>query len=525
MSYADLVAAATVGVGRRPELVTSLAGPAAAHAGVLSAADPAASVLDAAALLTVARRAGWQPETGVSYPGPAAADGALELPPRAAALLGRTAEADAGVLTDLLTAAGTAGYRAPAPLLPALLDAAVRDRTLRPAVADVLGQRGRWLAAHRADWQRVVAGVARPDPADGPDAWQTGRRDERIGYLAALRDTDPAAARELLHAGWGSETGDDRAQLLPVLARGLSAADEEFLEMALDDRKGAVRAAALRLLARLPRSAWSGRVTERAWPLLRLEGTGPDRALVASLPGGPDPAAARDGVGGQPPPPGISTAAWQLTQVISVVPLGQWASRFGLDPAEIVALPVAGDLASHVHAGWRLAAVRQASPDWAAALLTAGARHPQTLRAGSRPLAAWPADEQLVAVLPRATRATRVARLLSRTTITPAALAELTACPGPWPVSLAEVVVSLLRAAVTTAPGSPAAESTWAGTRWAGELATAAARNLPATGGIDYAAALNRLAEASSCPPPWPVVLHRIASTIALRRAFLEEIH
>jgi hypothetical protein len=91
-------------------------------------------------------------------------------------------------------------------------------------------------------------------------------------------------------------------------------------------------------------------------------------------------------------------------------------------------------------------------------------------------------------------------------------------------VSLAEVVVSMLRTVVTAAPGSPAAQSSWAGTRWASELATAAARNLPATGGFDYAAALNRLAQAGSCPPPWPVVLHRMAGTIALRRAFLEEI-
>ncbi len=110
-----------------------------------------------------------------------------------------------------------------------------------------------------------------------------------------------------------------------------------------------------------------------------------------------------------------------------------------------MALPVSGDLASHVHAGWRLAAVHQASPDWAAALLTSGTRHPQTLRASSRPAAAWPADDQLAAVLPPAARAARVAALLSRTTVTPAALAELAACPGPWPVSLAEVVVSMLR--------------------------------------------------------------------------------
>ena len=151
----------------------------------------------------------------------------------------------------------------------------MRDRALRPAVAGVLGHRGRWLAAHRADWQRVVAGAAGPDPADGPDVWHTGSRAERAGYLAALRDTDPAAARDLLAAGWASETGDDRAELLPVLARGLSAADEEFLEAALDDRKGAVRTAAVRLLARLPGSAWCRRAAERAGPLLQLAGSAP----------------------------------------------------------------------------------------------------------------------------------------------------------------------------------------------------------------------------------------------------------
>jgi hypothetical protein len=523
LGYDDLVAAATVGVARRPLPVTGLAGPAAGHAGVLDSDDPAASVLDAAALLTVARRAGWQPEPEVSCPEPAAADSTPELPARAAVLLGQAREADTALLADLLTAAGAAGYRAPAPLLPALLDAAVRDRALRPAVAGVLGRRGRWLAAHRADWQRVADGAPVPDPADGPDAWQTGSRAERTGYLTTLRDRDPAAARELLAAGWASETGDGRAELLRVLARGLSAADEEFLEAALDDRKGAVRAAAVRLLARLPGSAWCRRATARAVPLLELAGA-PRHTLVASLPGGPDPAAARDGVGGQPRPPGISGAGWQLTELIAAVPLAEWAGRFGLDPVEIVALPVSGDLGSHVHAGWRLAAVRQASPEWAAALLMSGSRHPQTLRAGSRPPAAWPADDQLAAVLPPAARAARVAALLSRTAVTPGALAELVACPGPWPAALAEVVVSMLRAVVTTAPGSPGAQSSWAGSRWAGELASAAARNLPATGRFDYAAALNRLAEVDPCPPPWPVVLHRIAGTIALRRAFFEEI-
>jgi len=536
--YDDLVAAATVGVGRRPQPVTGLAGPAAAHADVLARDDPAASVLDAAALLTVARRAGVRPATGVSGRDPATEDAAPELPARAARLLGQVRDVDAGLLADLLAAAGTAGYRAPAPLLPGLLDAAVHDLALRPAVAAVLGHRGRWLAAHRADWQRV-ADVAAPPVTGDPGVWQTGRRAERRGYLAALRADDPAAGRELLAAGWAAETGDDRAELLTVLARGLSAADEEFLETALDDRKAAVRAAAAALLARMPGSAWQCRAAGRARPLLQMAGHPERRELAARLPGGLDPAASRDGIGGPRPAPGISAGTWLLTELVAAVPLGEWTARFGLSPGQIVVLPVTGDLATAVHAGWRLAATRQASPDWAAALLAAGPRHPQTRHASRRPRAAWPADDQLAAVLPPAARAARAAALLSRTAITPAALTELTACPGPWPPALAEVVLSMLHSLVTQAPGAADAQPSWAAPRsatprsatprsatprWAGQLAATAARRLPATGGIDYAAALTRLAGASPCPPPWPAVLHRMASTIALRRAFLEEI-
>src|SRR5215472_6495980 len=126
MSYADLVAAATVGLARRPVLVTGLAGPAAAHAGVLDRDDPAAAVLDAAALLVSARRAGVLPMEGVTRPAPAGPDTAPELPAPATRALAMAWGADPAMLADLLTVAAGRGYRAPAPLLPALLDAAVK---------------------------------------------------------------------------------------------------------------------------------------------------------------------------------------------------------------------------------------------------------------------------------------------------------------------------------------------------------------------------------------------------------------
>src|SRR6202035_4931678 len=86
LSYDDLVAAATVAITRRTLAVTGLGGAAAGYDGVLDAGDPAAALLDAAALLTVARRAGVQPRRGVTVPAPPP-DSARALSPRAVELL------------------------------------------------------------------------------------------------------------------------------------------------------------------------------------------------------------------------------------------------------------------------------------------------------------------------------------------------------------------------------------------------------------------------------------------------------
>ncbi len=518
VSYDDLVAAATVGLSRRPLHITGLSGAAGQHAGVLDAGDDAAALLDAAALMVAARRAGARPAPGVACPAPAAADTAPELPARAADLLERAQGGDRGLLADLLAAAAGRGYRAPAPLLPALLDAAVRDVELRPAVAAVLGARGRWLAGHRGDWQRV-AGADASAPAgsgtasDDPAIWETGRRDERRGYLAALRNRDPAAAAGLLTAGWSRETGDDRADLLGVLARGLSAADEEFLETVLDDRKAAVRAAARRLLARLPGSALTRRAAERAAPLLRLEG----RRLVATVPGAPDAAAIRDGIDARSRSSRIGTGAWLLIQMISAAPLAGWVDGLGLDPGQLVSLPVAGDLRVDVHAGWRLAAIDQASSPWAEALLAV----PGPGRALNRPSDTWPRDYQLAAVLSPAARAARAEALLADGATNFHALAEVSGCPGPWPDSLADLVIAALRRVVILAARHDASAGP---SRWREELAVAAGRGLPVTGPTDYAAAVRRLTQIDNCPAYCSAALRRAADTIAVRRAFLEEI-
>lgn len=577
-SYDELVTVATVGLSRRQLPLAAATGPRARDGeghddGEAIAGDAADALLEAAARWTVARRAGLRPASGIAAPPPMPDDRAAELPARAGHLL-RRVTSDPELLADLLMVAAEAGFRAPAPLLPALLDAAVRSVALRPAVTATLGSRGRWLAAQRGDWRRIVEagggtgasdtaasgiaasplepGMTALDPAgqpacDDPRAWETGTRAQRVAYLTSLRAREPLAARELLAAGWSRETAEERGQLLAVLSRGLSGADEAFLEGVLDDRASWVRAAARRLLGQLPGSAFNQRAAWRASQVLRLRGDERGRWLEARLPEGaaaPADDLARDGITTSSPGPGIGGAAWLLTQLIAAVPLDEWTRRWSLDAPQIASLPIEGGLDAEVYAGWRLAAVSQRDPGWAAALLSGTA----PLLAPDRPEAAWPGNHALAAVLDPVTRAALAPGVIARITRAAnataagrqagragnraasssaasssaasnsgashsgaaAVIAELYAWPGPWPDALADLVMGMV-ASNLSAQGA---------VRSIQGLLGAAARNMPVTGPRDYAAELTRLAQSPVCAFPWLSVLRRTADTLTLRRAF-----
>lgn len=170
MNFDDLVTAATVGVSRKPL-------PPGVSPDSPDADDPAAALLDAAALQTVARRAGYQPPRGVTVAVPPAAGQAPVFSARAARALREACgwqagrfPADSRLLPDLLRAAADAGYAAYPTLLPALLNAATRRTALRGPVAAVLGRRGRWLARHRPDWKWVTAEPGEPGDPEIPTA-------------------------------------------------------------------------------------------------------------------------------------------------------------------------------------------------------------------------------------------------------------------------------------------------------------------------------------------------------------------
>lgn len=380
-TWQDLVTASLIGTERTAVPPTRIPGlPTLADV----AEDPAAILLDRAALLTAARRAGRPPEHAELLPA-AEPDPAPVVSPAAARRLARMLSGEyPDLLTEWLTAAVTRGLKAPAQLLPALLDRARRvsptDPELRRLVAEAGGSRARWLAGLNPDWKFVTA-----DTLTGDDAWRLGDASQRRGYLAALRARDPDAARELIAGSWDA-AGAERVMFLSVLAdesaaskgskgstgsKGLSLADEPLLEAALGDRAEEVRGWAAYLLASLPRSALGQRMAERARRCLRLDQGIRGTRLLASPPGECDAAMRRDGIT-PGPGPGRSQLADRtrlMLEVLARTPLRTWTDEFRMTPARIIAVR-SGDWAPVLFAGWSRAAIVQQDQDWMAALIT-----------------------------------------------------------------------------------------------------------------------------------------------------------
>lgn len=330
------------------------------------AQSPEQSLLATAAALDLLHRAGTIPQTLDAPPNPAPPDSLPPLSPASASHLRILLDGNhEGVLPEFLTHAAEKQKRVPHPLLPALLNLATRDESLREKILPILGPRAPWLAAQNPDWQPLFSP---PDPA----TFETADKKDRLALLKSLRKSDPAAARQLLEKSWPTESADDRARFLPLLLSNLSIADEPFLEAALDDKRKEVREAAADLLARLPQSRYGFRMVQRAARLLTattrqkafavlhrvkfilnvdLPDTAPDleRDLPASL-------SARD----------LGEKAARLASILAAAPLTTFAN---FPPTSFIAAAADHDHAAALLLGWSRAAIRQKNIPWAEALL------------------------------------------------------------------------------------------------------------------------------------------------------------
>jgi len=344
-TWRDLVTASLIGTER--SVVPAVAIPGL-HPADDDRGDPAAVLLDRAALLTAARRAGRRPDHAEALP-VCAPDPRPAVSPAAARRLRRLISGEhPDLLTEWLTAAVARGLRLPPQLLPALLDRARRtrpaDQGLPRLLAEAGGPRARWLAGLNPDWEHAVE-----EPSADDQTWRLGEPRQRRGYLTSLLTRDPGAARALITGGWDAAGAADRAMFLSVLADALGPADEPLLEAALDDRAEDVRRWAAYLLTRLPGSALGQRMAERALRYVRIEDTAQGRRLSVG-------------------PPSESRTQI-LLEVLARTPLTTWTEGFGLRAAEVVALP-SGGWAPVMFAGWSRAAIAQDNQDWISALLS-----------------------------------------------------------------------------------------------------------------------------------------------------------
>ncbi|MFF4941499.1 DUF5691 domain-containing protein [Streptomyces rubiginosohelvolus] len=451
LPWEELVTSALLGTDRRPP----------APRGGPVPADAPAALLDAAALHTVRRRAGLLPAVPEARPEPAAPDPRPALPEaarhRLAHLLAdRSAPSGGGRrgtapdLTELipqwLAIANRRGFRAPADLLPALLDAARARTDLRPQALAFAGPRGMWLAGLNPDWKFALRGSASGAPQPGltdPDAvaqlWKEGLFAERVALLDAVRAQDPPAALTLLATTWPTERAEDRLMFLDSLRSGLGGADEPFLEQALSDRSRNVRATAAELLSALPESALAGRMAARALSCVHPDRTGAVASIAVEAPHECDADMQRDGVTAVPPT-GRGERSWWLGQLVEATPLGVWEERFGGRAAdEIVALPVADDWADELHTAWCRAAVRQRNPQWSRALLG----RPSEPVASGPGTASIAERSKLLAILDEGERASWVAEFIAAHGLSEA-FQLLGVCTVPWAGPLGRAVVDAL---------------------------------------------------------------------------------
>lgn len=238
----------------------------AALAQAFDVATPEASVLRAAGIIGIARRAGAiagsHAERLASHAEDAArpaethrllAGSAAELLPRVLSCM----YDHPALFDELLGRMVRFGYVCAPKHLPRLMELGLRSKAHRRAIKPILGTRGLWLARQDPRWSCYLG-----DGLEGGErTWTDGNAAQREDYLRELREVDPPRAIELLRRDLAAESAKTRLALVALLRIGLSENDIPFLESLLNDRSRDVRFEAMGLLARFPSSQFADRAS------------------------------------------------------------------------------------------------------------------------------------------------------------------------------------------------------------------------------------------------------------------------
>ena len=372
VDWDQLIANAALGTDTSGSLTGALPGELGRAAAAIPAGTAAAQLLDIAALVTLAERAGGPVRRGTTRSAPPPAESRKAVSSTVAtALQGMFSDAAArlfpmGVLPEMLRAVDNAGRRLPSFLLPTVLDLARRDLRLLDAGPGAVGTLGPWLAAENPDWSLPAAflvGTA-GDPAVLPPVrwWSAATPSVRNAWFAGFRRAHRAAAAALLESEWRRLANSDRTILVATLGRDLTADDERVIRTSSTSDHGELRSLGEQLLARLPDRIDAGQAWASVADLLsrrgstgRLTWTGPTDAtavvrLVAAVPlpawstWGPASGVVHE-LGGLRPVGAamVRGLAWAVTHQVGlpIQLIGEWAAAlvvFPLDVAQRAAL-------------------------------------------------------------------------------------------------------------------------------------------------------------------------------------------
>ena len=324
-----LVASATVGLAVRP---VSFDGWPPELRPPVSGEVSAATVLDAAALMTAARRSQPTFSTGEPVPDPPDLPAPQTWRPGARGVVRQLLAERPEIVAAACKILVAHGAAVPIRELPELAAKAIAPGSpLRAVLAQAAGPRGRWLLGENPAWRGLLsAAEAVPVEADD-DAWLHGDLDHRLAWLAARRSAEPDAARQALADVWGQQKTGEKSELLAVLATGLGPGDVPFLEQARVDRSAQVSKVAVRLLSHVPEGAFADRRAGLIAAHARVDKAflGKPKLAVSEIPADP-----KDGI-----PEGAEHGVMSL---IESTPLPLWYRVLGYHPPDLAKMAQTG---------------------------------------------------------------------------------------------------------------------------------------------------------------------------------------
>jgi hypothetical protein len=519
----NLLELAIVGTSKIPDgrqIPMGVAGPLLSNPSL----ERESALLLAAGVEAVYRLAGALPCSGVQVPEPAPDETRVVCSPSVASLLAEMLAGEyAAVLPEAARFVAERNGRIPPAILPRVLD--VIDGGARRALRPILGERARWLARFNPRWSWVLAEVdaESPLPNDAERVWEEGTLVERRAILEHARSADPARGRTLLEMSFAKEKAEQRAAFLEQFATGLSLDDESFVEECTSDRSSAVRAAGAELLCRLQGSRLSTRMIGRADALLTYTHGVEPKGLLARMkslvsagssgvveiepPRSLDADAERDGIP-KKPPQGVGERAFWLAEILARVPPNHWTSRFACSAAELVNAVRDSEWREAVLLGFRDAAIRFESAEWASAVWDEAVKREADSASAAR----------LLALLPASELESRALSLLRDPSSMPAYTPQLLArVPAPWSQEFSHRYVTLTRALVEKALRGEEPPLVWRAT-----LPAAAAALLSSALDAPIAEWAAPDGDSEAREPPWARDLSRFNDVLSFRRRFHE---